>query len=163
MQLCLTKMLGIEFNFKHMPDSQQLKSQTPYIIGKQSYFYLLISLIYSARNIVKLCRNGLNILYELVDLEIVRIDFLISRAGLLQMLINLLKFYSDSTANLTIKRDTEKEHSDVVNDLKNFLSLIGRLLLRLNENQDLELFDYYFNSLTYICFNSANNGRIHTF
>lgn len=156
LQFCLSKLLCMEFNFKKPPDSQQLKSQTAYILGKQTYLYILVSLIYSARKALTLCRGGLCVLFELADLEIIRIDFLISRAGLIQMLINLLKFYSDPYCCV---KSSNEELTAIVNDIKNFLCLIGRHLLRLNENQDLELFDYYINTLTYMCFNSANNCK----
>lgn len=160
MQYCLTKILCMEFSFKKPVEPQMLKSQAPYILAKQSYFYLFLSLIYSARKSVSLCRSGLGILFELVDLEIIRVDYLISRAGLLQVLLNLLKFYSDP---VNVKSSGEQDELNLmVTDLKNFLFLIGKLLLRLNENQELELFDYFINSLTYICFNSANNGTFNS-
>ncbi len=63
-----------------------------------------------------------------------------SKAGLLQVLINLLKFYSSDDSSML-------ETLPVINELKNFISLINRALLKFNENQDSDNFSYFVNSL----------------
>lgn len=141
-EFCITKLLNQEFSFKRkLPDNQELKAQATYILSRQTYLYILISLIYSSRKNVNLCRLSLIFLTQLVECEIVLIDFLVSRAGLLQMLLNLLIYFSDSTVLANIVNENQSgaksSHQDnndaefpIVTTITDLLSLVGRLLMR---------------------------------
>ena len=96
----------------------------------------------------------------LLETELIRVDFVMSRTGFLQVLINLLKFYSENILNSyesTASTDESKKEHAVLTSLKRVFCLIGRLLLKLNENQDIDLFGYYANALINLCFNSNSN------
>jgi hypothetical protein len=107
-----------------------------------------------------MCKSTLDFMKILLETEIIRIDFVVSRTGLMQVLINLLKFYCENMSNSAEnnKSGTKKEPGVLVS-LKNLFSLICRLLLKLNENQDTDLFSYYCNSLINLCFNSNSNSE----
>jgi hypothetical protein len=136
---------------------------------------LIISLTYSCRRNMTLCRNSLNFLTTLLEHDIVKIEFVIIKAGLLQVLINLLRFYSDSSQNtscywaekeknqskMNSAVDDQKAYSNdlaIIDDLKRFFWLITKLLLRFNENQDIDNFSCFLNTLISLCFDSANIG-----
>ncbi len=168
-EFCIEMLINHPFSFKNMPDSQYLKSISSQIIYRINYLYLLTSLLYSSRKNMKLCQNILYFVHILLELDIVKVDFLISKAGLLQVLINLLKFYSDESNYEIIKLQTNlKQLNDphskngfdliIINDLKNFISLINRALLKFNENQDSDNFSYFINSLVSLCYDSSNIG-----
>ena len=63
----------------------------------------------------------------LLELEIVKIDFLIAKAGLIQVLINLLKFFSDERK---FSKEEKENELPILVDLKSFFCLMTRLLLR---------------------------------
>ena len=171
-EFCIEILINHPFSFKNIPDSQYLKSISSQIIYRINYVYLLTSLLYSSRKNMKLCQNILNFIHTLLEMDIVKVDFLISKAGLLQVLINLLKFYSDESNYEVIKSQTNlKQLSEqnnnnnknsfdllIINDLKNFFSLINRALLKFNENQDSDNFSYFINSLVSLCYDSSNIG-----
>jgi hypothetical protein len=105
---------------------------------------------------MQLCQNIMSFLSTLLELEIVKIDFLIGKACLLQVLINLLRFYSNSSnfsiiiknkyntkneknamktstsSSLKIDEDEKNQINDmpIINDFKNFFCLITRHLLK---------------------------------
>jgi hypothetical protein len=168
-EFCIEILINHPFSFRNMPDSQYLKSISSQIIHRINYVYLLMSLLYSSRKNMKLCQNILSFIHNLLEIDIVKVDFLISKAGLLQVLINLLKFYSDESNYEIIKLQTNlKQLNDqnnktgfdliIINDLKNFFSLINRALLKFNENQDSDNFSYFINSLVSLCYDSSNIG-----
>ena len=129
-EFCIKLLINQPFSFDKIPDAQFLKSISTHITARLNYLYILISLMYSSRKNMKLCRDCLNFLKLLLELEIVKIDFLIAKAGLIQVLINLLKFFSDEK---NLQKSKEKENVKdlpIFNDLKGFFCLMTRLLLR---------------------------------
>lgn len=138
------------------PDSQYLKSVSSHITYRLNYIYILTSLLYTSRKNMQLCQNIMSFLSTLLELEIVKIDFLIGKACLLQVLINLLRFYSNSSnfsiiiknkyntkneknamktstsSSLKIDEDEKNQINDmpIINDFKNFFCLITRHLLK---------------------------------
>jgi hypothetical protein len=118
---------------------------------------------------VDLCKNTLDFLKLLLETELIRIDFVVSRSGLVQVLINLLKFYSENLAHhsTTVTGERKpglngKKEPAVLTSLKNLFTLVCRLLLKLNENQDADLFSYFANCLINLCYNSNSNVDFHS-
>lgn len=145
------------------PEHQQLKSEQTHIISRSSYLCILASLLYASRKNVDLCRNILIFLKLLLETEIIRIDYIIIKTGLFQVLINLLKFLSENLSssnpielNNNVKNTTLKE-PPVITSLKNVMCVICRLLLKLNENQDVDLFGYMANAMLNLCYSSNSN------
>ena len=127
-----------------------------HITYRLNYIYILTSLLYTSRKNMQLCQNIMSFLSTLLELEIVKIDFLIGKACLLQVLINLLRFYSNSSnfsiiiknkyntkneknamktstsSSLKIDEDEKNQINDmpIINDFKNFFCLITRHLLK---------------------------------
>ena len=82
----------------------------------------LVSLLYSGRANHALCQRGLAFLARLLRLELVRVDFAIGKCGLLQVLFNLLRYFSDVAAS--------EQVLGLVSDLRQMFSLITKLLIR---------------------------------
>jgi hypothetical protein len=152
----ISMLLSQPFTFRNIPDGQYLKSMSTKIGARLSYLYLLVSMVYSTRKKFSLCKKCLNFISILLENGIVKVDFLINRAGLLQVLFNLLNFISEQS--LLGKQSSECD--DIFNDLKQFFCLLTRFLLRcLNENQEIyDNFNYFLNTLISVCYDSANVG-----
>ena len=134
-EFCIKMLINQPFSFEKMPDAQFFKSNSGHITARLNYLYILIALMYSSRKNMKLCQSCLNFLKLLLELELVKIDFLIAKAGLLQVLINLLKFFSDAK-NFHKSKDEKEFLKDlpILVDLKSFFCLMIRLLLRYVHN-----------------------------
>lgn len=141
MEFCISKFINQPFCFDDPIDLNVLKSQQNHIITRQSYLFIFLSLIYSSRSNVSLCKNGIKFLSQLLKSEIVKIEFLINKAGLIQVLIELLKYFSDvSNIDKIIceKNPTEMVNksleslskSPIINDLKQFFCLVAEHLLK---------------------------------
>jgi len=126
-EFCIKLLINQPFSFDKLPDAGFLKSISGHITARLNYFYILIALMYSSRKNMKLCQNCLNFLKMLLELEIVKIDFLIAKAGLIQVLINLLKFFSDER---NFPKEEKENELPILVDLKSFFCLMTRLLLR---------------------------------
>jgi len=146
-EFCLAKLLNkSDFNLKQLFDLQMIKSASTSIQSRLNYVLLLISMLYSSRKNVKLCRECLNFLFVVSELEIVRVEFLINKGGLIQVLINLLQFYSEINHSTkqqeqaqqpAINRETiesdkpnENEYLKILNEIKSFFCLLTRLMLK---------------------------------
>ena len=138
------------------PDIELLKSASSQITSRITYVYFLVSFLYSTRKNIELCQNNLRFLTILLQNDLVKIDFLITKAGLLQVIFNLLRYFSEFEGH--IKTETSETDSlPIINDLKHFFLIITRILLRFNENQDENL-TFYLNSLISLSYDTANTG-----
>jgi len=109
-------------------------------------------LLYSTRKSIQLCHHTLHFLTLLLQCDIVKIDFLISKAGLIQVLFNLLRFFSDTYYQST------SSSKEIISDLKQLFCVVTRCLLRFNESQDVDNFSFYLNSIISLCYDSSNIG-----
>jgi len=109
-------------------------------------------LLYSTRKSIQLCHQTLHFLTLLLQCDIVKIDFLISKAGLIQVLFNLLRFFSDTYYQST------SSSKEIISDLKQLFCVVTRCLLRFNESQDVDNFSFYLNSIISLCYDSSNIG-----
>ncbi len=113
-EFCIGKLLNTaDFNLKHLFDLQIIKSASSTIQSRLNYVLLLISMLYSSRKNVKLCRECLNFLFVVSELEIVRVEFLVNKAGLIQVLINLLQFYSDINHSTKLQEQQKMQQQQV--------------------------------------------------
>ncbi len=109
-------------------------------------------MLYSTRKSIQLCHQTLHFLTLLLQCDIVKIDFLISKAGLIQVLFNLLRFFSDTYYQST------SSSKEIISDLKQLFCVVTRCLLRFNESQDVDNFSFYLNSIISLCYDSSNIG-----
>ena len=109
-------------------------------------------MLYSTRKSIQLCHHTLHFLTLLLQCDIVKIDFLISKAGLIQVLFNLLRFFSDTYYQST------SSSKEIISDLKQLFCVVTRCLLRFNESQDVDNFSFYLNSIISLCYDSSNIG-----
>jgi len=149
-EFCIQMLLNQPFSFQNpMPDSQYLKSISGQINSRVTYCYILIALLYSTRKHLQTCHNTLRFLMLLLQSDCIKIEFLISKAGLIQVLFNLLRYFSDANVN---------SNKEIINDLRQLFCIVTRLLLRFNENQDVDNFTFYLNSLISLTYDSSNIG-----
>ena len=109
-------------------------------------------MLYSTRKTIQLCHQTLQFITLLLQCDIVKIDFLISKAGLIQVLFNLLRFFSDTNYQ------SASSSKEIINDLKQLFCIVTRCLLRFNESQDVDNFSFYLNSIISLCYDSSNIG-----
>lgn len=146
-ECCISLLINQPFTFKKYSDELFLKTVASQIFSRVSYVTILVSLLYSTRKNSFLCLDSLKFITSLLKLELVKIDYLITKSGLLQVLFNLLRFFS--------QEPTEQE---IMNEMKKIFSLITRLLIRYNEIQDFDNFGFYLNSMVSLCYDSSNVG-----
>jgi len=149
-EFCIKMLLNQPFSFQNpTPDSQYLKSIPGQINSRVTYCYILIALLYSTRKHLQTCHNTLRFLMLLLQSDCIKIEFLISKAGLIQVLFNLLRYFSDVNVN---------SNKEIIIDLRQLFCIVTRLLLRFNENQDVDNFTFYLNSLISLTHDSSNIG-----
>ena len=146
------------------PDQQTLKGLSSQIMSRVSYFFFLIPLMYTTRKNATLCNMCLKFVNNLLECEMIKIDVIIVRGGLVQILFNLLKYYSDNSNNFEPKHEQDKKlagdsESQMIKDLKRLFCTVARQLLKLNENSDTDNLVYFLNSLLYLCYESSNIGE----
>lgn len=92
-EFCISMLIGQPFQFKYQPDEHSLKSFTSAVSARSHYLPLIVSFLYSCRKNYQLCHQCMEFVAKLLRLELVRVDFIISKCGLLQVLFNLLRYY----------------------------------------------------------------------
>lgn len=139
MEFCISKIINQPFSFESQCDQSALKSNQNHVASRQSYIFIFLSLIYSSRKNYLLCQNGLRFLTQLLNSEIIKIEFLITKAGLIQVILELLKYYSDMS---NIEKIISKENDSInytieslskfsiINELKHVFSIVAGLLLK---------------------------------
>lgn len=162
-ETCMSLLLGIPFTFKYMPDENSLKLSADHINARLGYVIILVSLLYSTRQSLTLCQSCLRFVAMLMRLELVKVDYLISRSGLLQVLFNLLRFFSEKMDKEQIQSENvAKETEDqftIMNDMKQVFGLITRLLIGRSESADnVDNYTAYLNTIVSLCYDSTNIG-----
>jgi len=89
-------LIGQPFSFRHWPDDAVLRQAGGHVNSRLAYVTLLVSLLYSTRKNFGLCQLCVRFVAALLRLELVRVDYLISKSGMLQVLFNLLRFFSEA-------------------------------------------------------------------
>lgn len=90
-EFCIGMLIGQPFQFKYQPDEHFLKSIGPTVGARSHYMPLIVSFLYSCRKNYQLCQQCMGFVTKMLRLELVRVDFVISKCGLLQVLFNLLR------------------------------------------------------------------------
>jgi len=97
-ETCISILIGRPFSFRSSTNDEIiLREAAGHINERTAYVTILVSIIYSSRKNHVLCEYCLKFLGTLLKLELVRVDYLISKSGLLQVLFNLLRFFSEKT------------------------------------------------------------------
>lgn len=91
-EFCISMLIAQPFQFKCQPDEDFLKSIGPTVGARTHYVPLIVSFLYSCRKNYQLCQQCMGFVTKMLRLELVRVDFVISKCGLLQVLFNLLRY-----------------------------------------------------------------------
>ena len=147
-EFCISLLINQPFTFKNYTDESFLKTVASQILSRVNYVTILVSFLYSTRKSFQLCLDCMKFITSLLKLELIKIDYLISKSGLLQVLFNLLRYFSEIS----------NETNEIMNEMKKLFSLLTRLLIRYNETQDFDNFGFYLNSMVSLCYDSSNVG-----
>ncbi len=158
-------------------DYQYLKQYITNVVSRISYINLLISLLYTARKNLKLLHKCLQFLILLLDFSEIsnKIDYFLHRSAILQVLLNLLHYFTVEYVTVNNKSDEIEEavevengiisSNTVINDLKELFCLIMRASFRLPDSidivQKIENYSYFFNIFINYTYDSANIGKFY--
>ena len=153
-------------------DHNYLKPLIGNIVSRLIYVNLLISLIYTARKNLKLLHKCLHFLILLFDFHEIssRIDQILNKSSLLQILLNLLHYFTveyiaseSEPQSLPQYESTIINSNDIVNDLKELFCLIVRSLFKqpdsIDNVQKIENYSYIFSLFINYTYESVNIGN----
>jgi hypothetical protein len=153
-------------------DHNYLKPLIGNILSRLIYFNLLIALIYTARKNLKLLHKCLKFLILLFDFNEIsnKIDHILNKSALLQILLNLLHYFTveyvavETEAQSFPQNETININSNnIVNDLKELFCIIVRSLFKqpdvIDNVQKIENYSYIFSILINYSYESVNIGN----
>lgn len=153
-------------------DQNFLKPLIPNIVSRLNYINLLIALIYTARKNLKLLHKCLQFLILLFDFNEIycRMDFFLYKSSLLQILLNLLHYFTveyecserDDSQSCPQSDSLNINRNNIINDLKEIFCTIVRSLFKQPDNVDnvqkIENYSYIFSIFINYTYDSANIG-----
>ena len=154
-------------------DYQYIKQFIPNIVSHISYINLLIALIYTARmNLVLLhkCLQFLTLLFDFNEISS-KIDYFLYRSALLQVLFNLLHYFTVENVNEEVCDDNSSQNASlninsnrIISDLKELFCAVIRTLFKQPDNidivQKIENYSYLLNVFINYTYDSVNIGKL---